>query len=364
MKYVPKRRRGGFAKRRSSFGGTSGKTGLNVGSGVSQGGGATKSPITPSTGTTVTPGSSIALASADTPSTGITSSGVTQDPIGVQAPDLALASASGQPSTDLPPMLEALIQGSNLPQINDASLANINTGIGRSNINTPALNFRMQPGSWGYTPAGGKFEEGGMVGPGGVPMQEGQPVAGSMPMPQPGGETPTLSPEEMEGAIAQTVQRNPQAIQQLASEMQAAIASGELNADQVNMGLQLCQSALQDPSLYPQLRQYAVQQGLAEEDELPMEYDQGLIFVLILGCRLALGQPVPGLQAPVAAGPTELPSMASGGALPERSPNPGGGIPIMAHEGEYVIPQEVVKAKGTDFFDQMVQKYNGSNKSI
>jgi len=336
---------------------TSGNAGLQVNTGA--GSNVSKSPVVDSSGTTITPGSSLQFPSNQGTS-GLTPSTQPQRPIGTQAPDLAIQ--SNQPSTDLPPMLEQLIQGSNLPQINNAALSELQTGIGRSNINTQALNFRMQPGKWGY--AAGQFEEGGMVGPGGVPMQEGQPVAGGMPMPQPGGQTPTLSPEEMEGAIAQTVQKNPQAIQQLASEMQAAIASGELSADQVNMGLQLCQSALQDPSLYPQLRQYAVQQGLAEEDELPMEYDQGLIFVLILGCRLALGQPVPGLQAPVAAGPTELPSMDGGGALPERSPNPGGGIPIMAHEGEYVIPNEVVKAKGTDFFDQMVQKYNGSNKSI
>jgi hypothetical protein len=58
-----------------------------------------------------------------------------------------------------------------------------------------------------------------------------------------------------------------------------------------------------------------------------------------------------------------MPSMRSGGALPEESPNPGGGIPIMAHEGEYVIPKDVVQRKGTEFFDKLIQANNGSKVS-
>ena len=147
---------------------------------------------------------------------------------------------------------------------------------------------------------------------------------------------------------------------QLAAELQNAIASGELNADQVNMGLQLAQSAVQDPNLYPQLREFAINNGLAEQEDLPMEYDEGLAFVIILACKLALGMPVPGMGQPMQQG---MPSMRAGGALPEESPNPGGGIPIMAHEGEYVIPKEVVQRKGTEFFDKLIQANNVSKVS-
>lgn len=54
-------------------------------------------------------------------------------------------------------------------------------------------------------------------------------------------------------------------------------------------------------------------------------------------------------------------SMAAGGPLPERSPNKDGSIPINAHEGEYVIPSAVVRAKGTEFFDKLVQSYRGGD---
>tara|TARA_B100002019_G_scaffold293421_1_gene320898 strand:- start:2940 stop:3800 length:861 start_codon:yes stop_codon:yes gene_type:complete len=257
-------------------------------------------------------------------------------PMGAQAPNLG-------PTLDVPPALKNLIQGGNLPMVNMQAVNRpIPTGTGTGNKAVPALDYRFQP----YA-----FEEGGMVGPGGMPVQQG--------MPQPMNKAP-MTPEQMEGQMAQTVQNDPGKIQALATELQNAIAAGELNADQLNMGLQLAQSAVQDPSLYPQLRQFALNNGLAEEEDLPLEYDEGLAFIIILACKLALGEQVPGMGQPMQQG---MPSMRSGGALPQDSPNPGGGIPIMAHEGEYVIPKEVVARKGTEFFDKLIQANNGSKVS-
>lgn len=257
-------------------------------------------------------------------------------PMGAQAPNLG-------PTLDVPPALQNLIKGGNLPMVNMAAVNRpIPTGTGTSNKAVPALDYRFQP----YA-----FEEGGMVGPGGMPVQQG--------MPQPMNKAP-MTPEQMEGQMAQTVQNDPGKIQALATELQNAIVAGELNADQLNMGLQLAQSAVQDPSIYPQLRQFALNNGLAEEEDLPLEYDEGLAFIIILACKLALGEQVPGMGQPMQQG---MPSMRSGGALPQDSPNPGGGIPIMAHEGEYVIPKEVVARKGTEFFDKLIQANNGSKVS-
>ena len=205
-------------------------------------------------------------------------------PMGAQAPNLG-------PSLDVPPALQNLIKGGNLPMVNMAAVNRpIPTGTGTGNKAVPALDYRFQP----YA-----FQEGGMVGPGGMPVQQG--------MPQPMNKAP-MTPEQMDGQMAQTVQNDPQRIQALATELQNAIASGELNADQVNMGLQLAQSAVQDPSIYPQLREFALNNGLAEQEDLPMEYDEGLAFVIILACKLALGMPVPGMGQPMEQG---MPSMLS-----------------------------------------------------
>jgi len=258
-------------------------------------------------------------------------------PLKPLAPDLGVGA-----SVDMPPALQNLIENNQLPVVDMASFKTIPTGTSTRNSQVPRLDFRFQPYS---------YQEGGMVGPQGMPMQAG--VA------QPQNRAP-LTPEQMDGQMAQTVQNDPQAIQALATELQKAIASGELNTEQVNMGLQLAQSAVQDPSLYPQLRQFALNNGLVEADDLPLEYDESLAFVIILGCKLALGMEVPGMGQPMQQG---MPSMRSGGALPKQSPNPGGGIPIMAHEGEYVIPKDVVQRKGTEFFDKLLQANNGSKVS-
>jgi hypothetical protein len=40
-------------------------------------------------------------------------------------------------------------------------------------------------------------------------------------------------------------------------------------------------------------------------------------------------------------------------------PGPNDTIPVLLAEGEYVIPADVVRAKGTDFFDKLKEKQNG-----
>jgi hypothetical protein len=52
-------------------------------------------------------------------------------------------------------------------------------------------------------------------------------------------------------------------------------------------------------------------------------------------------------------------SMAKGGALPAKSANPDGSIPINAHEGEYVIPADVTRKLGTNHFDKLIAKARG-----
>jgi hypothetical protein len=50
------------------------------------------------------------------------------------------------------------------------------------------------------------------------------------------------------------------------------------------------------------------------------------------------------------------------GMIPDMGMGDGSGIddtvPAMVSEGEYVIPADVVKVKGTEFFDRLVEKYH------
>jgi hypothetical protein len=139
--------------------------------------------------------------------------------------------------------------------------------------------------------------------------------------------------------------------------------------------------------MYPQIRQFAIQKGLATEQELPVEYDEGLIIALITAGKAMEAdvqftreqQPMQDmkdgglLEVPEGnRGLAKLPVnvrnnmgyMQDGGVLKGPSHNDGG-IPVKVagvnnaemEGGEYVIPKKVVMAKGTEFFDKMLASY-------
>ena len=110
-----------------------------------------------------------------------------------------------------------------------------------------------------------------------------------------------------------------------------------MTAQELTQAVELATLVLSNPSMYPQVRAFAIQNGLAGEEDLPMEYDQGLVIALLIaGKAMQSG----GMQ-----------TFEFGGTVGGAPDSP---VPIMAHQGEYVIPKEVVMRKGTDFFDKMV----------
>lgn len=203
------------------------------------------------------------------------------------------------------------------------------------------------------------YATGGMVGPGGSAIRPGvQPQQGGMPQ---GGQQ---SPGPMaETEIRNTLAQNPQVAQQIQAQAQQLIASGELTPQEIETAVKLAKLALRDPKMWPQIRQFAIQQGLATEQEIPMQYDEGLLFIII-----ALGEAMQGGQSAMASMPGQpQQAMASmppqGQGMPQQgAPGPqgqgGGPVDIKAHEGEYIIPKHVVGMKGKEFFDNLVGKYD------
>lgn len=239
----------------------------------------------------------------------------------------------------------------NVPDAMDSGV--LGAGIAPVNPNAPVLDFRQQQFS---------YAAGGMVGPGGQPMRPaGVDTQGT---------AQGVTPEVMQREVQRIIQSNPEGVAQMRDAVMQALQTGELTPEELNMMGQLATAAAQNPELYPQIRQFAIQQGLASDADLPQEYDAGLVFTLLLIVQAAQaqigGQPLAG-GTPPAAGPGGMPQSATqppvagfkaGGALPADSHNRDGSIKINAHEGEYVIPAKVVRAKGTDFFDKMIQSYD------
>jgi hypothetical protein len=219
------------------------------------------------------------------------------------------------------------------------------------------------------------YAEGGMVGPGGIPQrpmgaspmamnvaqQGGAPVVGLAPQ---GGQGRPLNFAAVDQQAQQFMQQNPQQVAQIKAQVEQAMAAGEIDAQSLNMFVQIATTALQNPEMWPQLRQVLIRQGMLDAEDVGEEYDQGFLIVLyIIGKTMgtgAQGTPAaPQQSAPMSAGQAPQMSMAKGGALPAKSANPDGSIPINAHEGEYVIPADVTRKLGTNHFDKLIAKARG-----
>lgn len=275
-------------------------------------------------------------------------------------------------SLDLPAGLQSLI-GGQPPMINEAALQTIPTGTVAANPQFPALDFRMQP----------TYAQGGMVGMNGQPDMTG---AAGMKTGTGGGR---MSQAVMEQQINDMMRKNPQMVQRIQNAIMAGLQSGELTQQELNMAVQLATVAVQNPDMYPYVRNFAIQQGLADEQTLSPQYDEGLLFVILLAARIAQqsmgGQNMIQGGSPAMAGGQPQMAMAGGGHVGDamaqqhnaqartlvahagdgtqggKVVGPGhdtsDNITIAVSPGEYVIPAKVVKMKGKEFFDSLLDKY-------
>jgi hypothetical protein len=205
-----------------------------------------------------------------------------------------------------------------------------------------------------------QFQQGGAVGA--VPQQSLPPQAAGV---NPAGNNTPIPAQQLDVEAQRAISRAPEKFLQIKQIIEKAVANGEITMEELNLAGQLATAAAQNPQLWPQLRQFAIQKGLAEENELPQEYDQGLVFTLILAVKAiqgggpqAQGQPPQAVGgAPQMQGQAPVAGLRQGGAVPN-SRNRDGSVAITAHDGEFVIPERVVREKGTDFFEKLIEPKN------
>tara|TARA_R100001440_G_scaffold22358_1_gene36532 strand:+ start:1358 stop:2185 length:828 start_codon:yes stop_codon:yes gene_type:complete len=264
---------------------------------------------------------------------------ITDPMMQAQAPDLVSPAVPDSVSLDLPPAIETLITMP-APPVSQGALGEIATGVQATNPQYPALDFRMQPMV---------MQDGGMV---------PTPPAGLQPqMPQ-----GPMNPAMMDGQINQTMSQNPEMVARIRAAIEAGIQSGELDANELNTIIQLARTVQQNPAMYPQIRQMAIQRGIIPAEEIPEQYDEGLITAIIMAAKaMEADVQIEGAEM-MQPQPTQM--MNEGGVLVGPS-HAQGGIPVKVagvnnaemEGGEYVIPKNVVKAKGTEFFDKMLKQY-------
>jgi hypothetical protein len=243
-------------------------------------------------------------------------------------------------SLDLPPALASLMSMGAAP----APAAQMNPNFGLSGAMGNTQSFIPQ------------YAAGGMIGPAGMPQPTGVGLQ-EQGAPQGG-----MSPQMIEMQVNQFASQNPEQVQQISQAVLQLIQTGEITMEEVNMAEQLAKVAIQNPEMYPYIRNFLIQQGIATEETMSPQFDAGLLFVVLLairsvrngGAQVATGGVPMGMQTNPA-----IPSMAQGGPIPP-SKKADGGVLINAHEGEYVIPRNVVEMKGKEFFDNLVEKYKES----
>ena len=271
------------------------------------------------------------------------------------------------PAPAVPPILQNLMAAQPMPP---ASMPG--TGL----AGAMSATRRMPPAeqtSYAQLPS---YQMGGAIGPGGMPQRppgmQAQPAAGLQQQTNP---QEPISPQMIEMQIQDLATRNPQVLAQIKQAINEAIMSGELTQQELNMMVQLATTVMRNPALYPQIRQFAIQQGIATEQDLSPTYDQGLIIAILIAARAAQadvgGQNMMAGGTPAMAGAAPIQPMMGGGApgmagaAPVQSMKDGGRVkgsasaPVMieAHTGEYVIPKHVVDMKGREFFDRMLEQY-------
>jgi hypothetical protein len=276
----------------------------------------------------------------------------------VNNPALTMLSAPGAsvptPTTslDLPPALAGILSMGSTAPANTPMQSNTGAGLSSGMM-----------GQQSFVPS---YQAGGMIGAGGMPEPTSVGLAPEGQTPQGG----AMAPQMLEMQVNQFATQHPEQVNQIRTAIMEAMQSGELTQQELNMVVQLATVAAQNPEMYPYVRNFAIQQGIAMEQDLPPQYDQGLVFVLLLAARAlqadAGGQNMMQGGSPAMAGGPEIsasqvssgaiPSMAKGGMTPE-SKKSDGSVLINAHEGEFVIPANVVKMKGKEFFDSLVEKY-------
>jgi len=239
-------------------------------------------------------------------------------------------------SLDLPAGLQQLMPRGT--QTNNRAYGSMNST--RANGNAPTMDFRNQP-----TPA---YAAGGQVGPGGAPVG-GAPQGAGLQGPGQAQAGAPMDPKMMEMHMQKFMREQPEKVAQIKQTIMEVVQSGELTQDELNMAVQLATVALQNPDMYPQVRQFAIQQGIATEADLGPEYDQGLIFVLLLAAKAA--------QSEMGG------NFMEGGEIMNGSTPTADDVNINVSKGEFVIPAHVVAAKGTDFFNKMIDPKGDSTKA-
>jgi hypothetical protein len=312
--------------------------------------------------------------------------GVTPDQFGKDNPTLVSGAAPNPGSGGLGTTAQTTLGlGSSTTGSTAAHSVDVTQGANAAANPTAGAPSAPQPITPGATPSATATAAGNgtapiMQGPGyatggtvGAPPNGAQPPQGGQPTglaPQGGAPTP-MNASMVDAQTQDMLARNPQIGAKMKAVVDQAIQSGEINPQQCHVVVQLAQACINNPALWPQLRQWAVSQGLCGPNDLPQQYDQGLVVAILAAAKVydhggnatnaMMGQPQGQVTPPQGQGFAmggKISGPGTGTSDSIQAHNTTTGKPLKVSNGEYIVPQHVVAAKGTEFFDNLVNKYS------
>ena len=217
---------------------------------------------------------------------------------------------------------------------------------------------RMAPGALPAGPQQGNvdpatnlysFDTGGTVGPGGMPAPP--PVNApqqSIPQQAPQ-QDQAMDPAMAEQQLREFMSQNPEAVQHIRAMITELMQSGEITPDELNMAVQLARTALQSPASYPHLRQFAISQGVGTEQDIPEQFDPGLVMAILIA-----GQAIQEQSAGGGQGGGVMPKQA--GLVQGNSKSKDGKVIAQMKEGEYVVDPDTLRYHGEKTFHKLAEQ--------
>lgn len=94
----------------------------------------------------------------------------------------------------------------------------------------------------------------------------------------------------MNQEILNLIQSNPQAMQAVGEAIQEIMNDEDVSPEAVDQLTQIVESTLQNPGLYPQTRMAMIESNLIDADDLPEQFDEVLLTVLLIALKVVQSQ--------------------------------------------------------------------------
>lgn len=197
------------------------------------------------------------------------------------------------------------------------------------------------------------YADGGPLGMQEVMMPAPSPQTQFTPMAR---AMPTDQVQMMQMQASEMTRRNPDLAAEIAQRAQASGMTPAL-AEQL---WQISVAAIQNPQMYPQIRQFAIQSLKLSPTTLPEQFDPSTLSTLAGIAHIVAKGNVPQVPtAPVGySGGGKIVGPGTGRSDSINGVNQSTGAPVKVSNGEYVIPADVVKTLGTKYFDTLVRKHH------